>query len=107
MVTEVLLDVMFPLRKRVPSGWMVGTIGGNWMGEGVGVGEVGVVVLDTPTGVLNVDNSNDVLPVLKTLVVGMSDDGGRTDVVELTTADGDTLSDRLREVVTNADDSAV
>lgn len=82
------------------------------MGVGVGVGEVGVVMLDTPTGVLNVDSSDDVLAALKKLVVSMFDDGGGTIVIELITADGDTnedtLSDRLKDAVsTSEDDSAV
>lgn len=82
------------------------------MGVGVGVGEVGVVMLDTPTGVLNVDSSDDVLAALKKLVVSMFDDGGGTIVIELITADGDTnedtLSDRFKDAVsTSEDDSAV
>ena len=89
----------------MPSDWMVGKIGWNWMG--VGVGEGGVAMVDTPTGVLNVDSSEDVLSALTTLVVSTSDDGG-TVVLELITADGDTLSERLKDgIVTSEDDSVV
>lgn len=85
------------------------------MGVGMGVGEVGVAMLDTPTGVASVDSTVGVSSALRTPVVvgamevpSMSKDGGTTVGVELTTADGDTLSGRLRVVVlASEDDSTV
>ena len=85
------------------------------MGVGMGVGEVGVAMLDTPTGVACVDSTVGVSSTLSTSVVvgamevlSVSEDGGTTVWVELTAADGDTLSGRLRVVVlASEDDSTV
>ena len=105
MATKESLDVTFPLRKRYPSGLMVGTMGWNWMGVDVGVGRMGVVMLDTPTGVVCAGSMADVALVLRTSVedavcevLSVSENGGTTVVLGLTTADVETVSGRLRTV---------
>ena len=105
MATKESLDVTFPLRKRYLSGLMVGTIGWNWMGVDVGVGRMGVVMLDTPTGVVCAGSTADVVLALRMSVedtvcevLSVSENGGTTVVLGLTTADVETVSGRLRTV---------